>query len=182
MLTSILGFFGSSAFGSIIGAVAAWLGKIEDRKNKALEYEHERSLLTLKNEQARLMFDKGIEKSVVDGEQRVAAIEAQAYEKAQAELSASLNSGTSRWDKVLRLFRPLLTTFLVGLSTYVAYHVTVLVGGMTAFSSAELLELFKYIVAEVFSLTGTAVSFWFCARGSSEKTLTILKRISRTAK
>lgn len=152
MITTIIGFLGSGAFGSIVGAFFGFLNRKGDQA-------HAQAMAALSNEQALALADKAREQVSEAGRQVVAATEASAFVESQ-------KAAIEQW----RWVRPVLTCYLVGVMTYLAIGISSIVGGLDAFDKTAMFALYSEVVGQVFFLVNLAVSWWFGARGSSPRT------------
>jgi hypothetical protein len=134
-------------FSTIFGSVGAMMKGHQERKMKALELEYsikhrERDLEELKIESERA--------------QKIAATEAETAREVSTDkaLQASYTAfapmfkGAQEWwlklvDAFTALMRPVITLYLLGVTTYMAYCVNEVVHGLTALQPNELVGLYK---------------------------------------
>lgn len=169
MLDTVLGIATSGGFGAIIGAAGSWLSKWEERKLRKLEFEHElkmraQSLEELRIEQSHAidMIGHEIEKVETEGQVATDIKEADAF--VASVMANAKSTGIVFVDAIRGLMRPLITTYLLGLATYLAYNVAALVGGLEVLPMTELVELYKHIVMQLVFLTNVVISWWFGSR------------------
>lgn len=160
MITAILGLLGSPIIGSVIGFFSSWLMKKEQRKDKELDYSHEREMSKLNHSQT-------IERSKVEGELAVQKQDAVSFTTALE--SENLRSGNKFLDGLKALIRPVITIYLLSAISYIAYKVSALIGGFNALDPNELVLLYKEIIHQVLYLTSVCVSFWFGIRPKHTK-------------
>lgn len=166
-MTALLSFLGSGAFGSIVGAMFAWLNKraeIVAQKNK---FEHDRDMAKLANDQALAVADKARAQTREVGEQAVAGEEAKAFTASQ--IAANQKPETAWMEVIMGCVRPLITLYLLVLGTLLASEISGLVGGLNAFDQKELFGLYAGVIDQVFFLLNLTISWWFGARGSSPR-------------
>jgi hypothetical protein len=166
-MIAIISFLGSGAFGSIIGALFAWLNRREERAVQAEKYKHEQAMVGLQNQQNLLLADKAKEQVREAGQQAVAKAEVDAFAKSQE----TFRPKTAFMEVVNGVIRPLITIYLLVAGTYIAFEVNTLVGGLKSFDPATLFTLYGSVIDQVFFLLNLTVSWWFGARGSSPRSL-----------
>lgn len=169
MFDAILGLASSSGLGAIVGSVFSWLGKKEARAEKAMELEYE-----LKNrlqDLEELKLSQTHEVDMADKQMQIAETEGQIATdlKETDGWIESIKSGMKAtgiaWvDAVRALMRPVITVYLLGISTYVAISISVLVGGIGSLPEDELLEMYRQVIMSLIMLTTTAVTWWFGSR------------------
>lgn len=186
MISAILSILGSSAFGSLIGGVFAFLNRKSDLEAKKLDLDHERGRWA----HELVVRDKDIEfakveaaarkdVAVVEGEAsmnvaRFAAIAAaQAADRVNAdEIKAA---GKLGWllvvtSAALRLVRPVATVILAGAALYInILLVNKLVAAWPSLTPAQQLDSAMQAFAWVTGQASAALGYWFVARGSSSK-------------
>ena len=169
MLDSVLGFFSSSGVGAIVGAVGSWAAKREARKIKQLDNEHEKDMANIgiqetkqEHEHAMALADKEIQKLKQEGETKIEIGELGAFTESLKTLGK--NSGVLWVDAVRSLMRPLITTYLLALTTYIAYLVNSKAGGIEALPPSEIYALYSHIINQTMFLTTVAVTWWFGSR------------------
>jgi hypothetical protein len=185
MLGAILSILGSSAFGSILGGVFAFLNRKADIEAKRLDLAHEvqswahqLSVREKDIEHAKIEAQGRKEVAIVEGESMMEAARFGAIAQAQAadnvtaeELKAA---GKMRWLLVLasafnRFIRPMATVILAT----AAISVNLLLMHKLAESWPTLTQAQQYDAAmQAFAwITGqasAALGYWFVARGSSK--------------
>jgi len=72
-------------------------------------------------------------------------------------------------DKVRGMMRPLITVYLLGISTYIARVLTATLNGLGALGEAESITLYGNIINAIVFLTTTAVTWWFGSRPINKK-------------
>lgn len=185
MITAILSLFGSSAFGSIIGGLMAFLNKKSDIDVKRIDLEHEKSRWA----HDLLVRDKDLEYAKVEasGRKDVAIIEGDSSMEA-ARFAAIAQShtadvisadelkaaGKNRWMLVLgsamrSWIRPVLT---IVLSTAAIYLNFMLIEKLTdvwpTLDKTQQYEMGMQAFAWVTGQAAACISYWFVSRGSSK--------------
>lgn len=167
MITTLIGFLGSSAFGSITGSLFAWLNKREERAELKAKHEHEQAMATINNAQALALADKAREGMREAGEQAVYKAEADAFVVSQQAANQKPTGKIAEiiWSSV----RPVITLWLLIATTLITIRLGRIIGGFDAIPIVDVLSIWKSVISELLALTGYAVGWWFGARGSSKK-------------
>jgi uncharacterized membrane protein (Fun14 family) len=169
MIAEIVGALSSVGFGSIIGAIGGYLSKVEERKMQSENNAFKLKLMDLQIKEALqekehelAMVGKQIERTEMEGAVVIGTVEAEAFKKSIE--AQQIKSGV-RWVDALRsLMRPLITLFLLGVSTYLAIQISLLLGGLKEIDKDELMLIFKNIINQVLFLAATATLWWFASR------------------
>ena len=197
MIAGILSLLGSSAFGSILGGVFAFMNKKADFEVKKLELSHEVEKwahdLKVKDkdlEHDLKVKDKDLEyaKQEALGRKDVAIIEADANVEAArfaaiAAVQASdritadeiREAGSWGWLFVIaatlnKLIRPLATIFLAGTAIYInMLLVGKLTEGWEQFTQVQRYEAAMQAFAWITGQAGAVLGYWFVSRGLSTK-------------
>lgn len=185
MIAGILSILGSSAVGSLLGGIFAFLNRKADLDMKKLDLAHEVSKWA--HDLAIRDKDIAYAREEAAGKKEVAIIEADsAIEAARMKtlasayeadrISADELKAAGKWSWMLvwvgvmiKAVRPVITIFLAGTAIYINM---LLVGKLTE-SWSELTQLQQYDAAlQAFSwVTGQAaavLAYWFVSRGSSK--------------
>lgn len=160
MIETLITFLGSPILGSAIGFLGSWLKDRERRKEQELNFKHQQVMaeITAKNKREELSLQSDIAEKVSIGE---------AFEASQRY--GNQKSGSPTLDGIRSLVRPLVTTYLLGVTTYFAYSVHSLLGGLTILSPADLTGLYKEIIVSMLALTNLSVCWWYGSRKSSSQ-------------
>lgn len=185
MITGLIALFGSSAFGSIIGGLFAFLNKKTDIDMKKLDLAHE---------QARwghdaLMREKDLEYAKVEaqGRKEVAIVEGEASmetarfvaigQSHEADrLDADVLKQAGKWKGWLVLggaarawIRPVLTVVLAGAAIYLN---GVLIGRLTEgwdlMTSDQQYDAGMQAFAWITGQASAALGYWFVSRGTGK--------------
>lgn len=174
MIPAILSVLGSSGFGAILGTAGAWLTRKEERKKQKQEHSFQIEMSKINLEESRL--DRVHELSMADKERIQAETEGQiAGELIDSEsfkesiISSRTKSGIKIIDGIRSLMRPLITVYLLVISSIVAFSVSGLVGGLESFDHGKLFVLYAGIISDLSFLTITAVTWWFGTRNVNRK-------------
>lgn len=161
MLTTILGLLGSPILGSAIGFLGSWLKDREARKQQEQNFKHQQIMaeINAKNTREELSLRGDIAETVSVGE---------AFESSQKY--GNQKSGSPILDGIRSLVRPLVTTYLLVVSTYFGYSIHHLLGGLDILTPAELLTIYKEIIVSMLALTNMSVAWWFGSRPSKKDT------------
>ena len=165
-LGDILGFGASVASGGLFGLIGSGLGVVAKYFQTRADREWEEKKIELDMR----LFDKQMESRKLETEMEIAVASS---EGAWAGLRGSVSA-----DKALAahtgplingiksLFRPFLTTALVGLSFAVIFMMSHSITGatdnlLTLFNEAEIKDLLRYMIYSLFFATTTAITWWF---------------------
>lgn len=165
-LGEVLGLGASVASGGVLGLVGAVVGKVgqvfqsaQERKSRALDYEHELKLLEMQHEQA--------------SREDLHEVEIMETSGSYAGLESSINAEASiqqvsTWVNSLRsLTRPVLTFSLIGIVTWMFIVLMDAIQTGTNNALVQLLgqgavvEILTYIIYSVVFSASTAVVWWF---------------------
>jgi hypothetical protein len=186
MISAILALLGSSAFGSIIGGIFAFLNKKNDLLAKKMDLDHEQA----KWGHDLALRDKDIEyaKQELEGQKSIKVIEtegsietarmlaiaqAQASDKVTADEIKS--AGWWGWALVLasllnRVIRPFATISLAGTAIYVNLLLIYLLRDTwTQLTHDQQHELGTTALQWIMGQAGAVLGYWFVSRGSSSK-------------
>jgi hypothetical protein len=174
MIDAIVGLFSSSGLGAIVGAVGSWLNKREERANLKLQFEHEQAMTELSIREVTLtqshelqLADKQIQRAQAEGDIAAELSELQTF--GESVKSGAKNTGIMFVDAVRGLMRPLITVYLLIVSSYIAYQVSALVGGVESLSADELYDMYRDVISQLIFLTTVAVTWWFGTRPSGKR-------------
>tara|TARA_R110000851_G_scaffold323223_1_gene489712 strand:- start:1708 stop:2199 length:492 start_codon:yes stop_codon:yes gene_type:complete len=158
MITAIVGLLGSPILGSAIGFLGSWLKDREARKQQELSFKHQQTMaeITAKNTREELSLKGDIAETVSVGE---------AFESAQKY--GNQKSGSPILDGIRSLIRPVITVYLLVITSYFGYSIHQLLGGFDILSPTELLALYKEIIVSMLALTNMSVAFWFGSRANN---------------
>jgi hypothetical protein len=185
MIASLIALLGSSAVGSLIGGIFAFLNRRTDIAVKEIELAHEKdkwandllvrqSDLEIAREEAKGKLDVAVAEgdAAYDTARMAAVAEVQKAEQITAdEIKAA---GTLGWLFVLasvfnKLIRPVLTVLLAGAALYLNWMViNMMVSDWPSMTIAQRFEAGMQAFAWVTAQASTAFSYWFVSRGSSK--------------
>lgn len=186
MIAAILSLLGSSAIGSLIGGVFAFLNRKTDIEVKRIELAHEKdkwshelgvreSDLAIAREEAKAKLDVAIvEGNATVDAARMAAI-GQIAMAEQVNADDIKAAGKFGWLLVLastfnRLIRPVLTLALAAAALYINWMVIeMLVKNWPAMSQTQQYEAGMQAFAWVTAQASMAFGYWFVSRGTSGK-------------
>lgn len=165
----------SSGMGAVVGMIGSYMTKKEERATLKLKLDHEYNMAEIRAQEAEAEFkheialaDKAVERAKVEGAIQKDIGELTAFTESLKEQTMQYGSGFA--DKLRAAMRPLITTYLLVLSTVLAINIFTLVGGLeNGFSADELLALYKDVIAQLLFLTTTSVTWWFGSRPSSQR-------------
>lgn len=185
MIAAILSLLGSSAVGSILGGLFAFLNRKADMETKRMDLEHERNRwthdLAVKDkdlEYARAEAAGRKDVAIIEGEATIESARFEAIAASQAadrvtadELKAA---GKMRWLLVLgiamnRWIRPLATIILAGAAIYInLLFVGKLVEVWPTLDAAKQYDAAMQAFAWITGQAGAVLGYWFVSRGSSK--------------
>lgn len=180
MISAILALLGSSAVGSIIGGVFAFLNRKADIEVKRLDHGHELELRRADMELAKLEADGRLQVAMVEADgmaesARMAAI-------GQAHTADMLDAGTLKaagktgglllvlTDVFRRLIRPGITVALVGAALYLNWVLIERLGDSWAMLQPDqqfdaAMQAFAWITGQASAVLG----YWFVSRGNASR-------------
>lgn len=193
MIATILGFLGSTAFGSITGLIGNLINQWQIRKNKKLEFEHEIKMADVKVKILNAETDAAIKINAAKIQGAVDLEESKAY--TTNVVVANQDSFSDKWlDKLLEtkgwyqvftiplasflmlgfaivdiikgFMRPVLTlafTAGFGYITYISYGI-IQAKGLAALSPEQAVLYFTMAVDTCVMLTATCVTWWYADR------------------
>lgn len=185
MIASILSILGSSAFGSILGGVFAFLNRKADIESKRLELEHETNKwdfdLKVKDKDLEYVKQEALGRkdvaiieadSIIESSRMTAIAAAQAADKVSAD--EIKEAGSLGWLLVIasvltKLVRPIATVCLAGTAIYInMLLVGRLTDGWEAFTPAQRYDAAMQAFAWITGQAGAVLGYWFVSRGSSK--------------
>ena len=186
MITAILSLLGSSAVGSLIGGMFAFLNRKADLQLKQIELAHEQNRWA--HEQELRKTDLDIAKAEADAKVQVAVIETDAaiegsrmvaigQAHAGDRVTADEIKAAGKYGVLMvlvsvfnRLIRPVLTVLLACAALYVNWMmIDRLVTQWPALDSDQQFDAGMQAFSWVTAQASVAFSYWFVARGSSGK-------------
>lgn len=185
MISALLTLLGSSAFGSIIGGVFAWLNRRTDMEAKRLDQAHE--VASWSHQLQVRQADLEIARAEAQGRKEVAIVEGEAtIEAARFGAIAAANkaddisadeikaAGRWRWALVLasayrKSLRSILTTAVGG----AAVVINLVIAWQFLDAWADLnqdarRELIAQALAWISGQAATMFTYWFVARGNAD--------------
>lgn len=178
MISAILALLGSSAVGSIIGGVFAFLNRKADIEAKRLDHGHELELRRADMELARLEAEGKLQVAMVEADgaaeaARMAAIgqahQADALDAAQIK-AAGKTGGLLLvlTDVFRRLIRPVITVALVGASVWLNWVLIERMGhGWANLSPAQQYDAAMQAFAWITGQASAVLGYWFVSRGNA---------------
>lgn len=162
MVATLVKLLASPILGSVAGFLGSWLTKMEERKQKALDYQHEEAMLAARNQQEILIAEKKLQGIVEEGRLAVEKADVDAFGKSQ-ERSSTFG------EKVKNMMRAILVSYVAitcGILTFLIYR---LVGGFNSMESAALVVLFSDTVSMFFYMFSMGYAWFYGIRGSSSQ-------------
>ena len=172
MLEALLGILSSGGMGALVGLLGSVATKWLEYKTAGQRLVFEKEMaqirtreLELEQQHALALADKQIDIARVEGEIQADVASMAAFVESQKEHAATYGGFV---DQLRGVMRPLITSFLLGVSTWLMWSVWKRVDGLSSLSDTELLSLFHTLLDSVTFLTMTAVTWWFGSRWSQE--------------
>lgn len=174
MIGEIISIFTSGGFGAIIGGIGSIFTRIEERKAKKDQYEHDYKMAQIALEESKLdrqhelsMADKERIKTEVEGAIDVKKLDYQAL--IETVKDSQKPTGIKWVDAVRALMRPLITTYLLIVSSIIAVQVFRYTQGLASLSPTEILTMYKDLISNINFLTNVSVTWWFGTRSTNKK-------------
>lgn len=174
MIEAIVGILSSSGLGAAVGALGSYLTKREERERDKVNNEHEFRMAELdlreaaqEQSHALALADKKLELTEAEGEIAHDIGELNAF--TQSIMGQLKQTGIQFVDAIRGLMRPIITTYLLVISSYLAYRIGTVVGGIESLPADDMFALYKEIISGVLFLTTVAVTWWFGSRPSGHR-------------
>lgn len=148
MIDNLLMLLGSPIAGGLTALVGNYFTRKEERKLQQLKLDHEFRSEKLRSENARAEIS-------LQGEIKDNELQGEAFVESQKHGTDSL------W-----WVRPIISFYLLALSTYIAYQVSTIVGGLDSLPVKELIELYGQMISAIIYLTITSITWYFGQRNS----------------
>lgn len=175
MLSAILGLFGSSGFGGLLGLLGGLVNRWLDLKSKtmdiqlqAMKYTHE---LSLRDKDREMLVTEWEQRSKVASIEAEAMIETAGYDALGKSFTADKASYGIAWVDGLRgVVRPALTFILAGAALLVNLIVLdKLISVWDLLDTKDQLVLATTTVEWVLFQASIAIGWWFAHRPSNKK-------------
>lgn len=184
MISAILSILGSSAFGSILGGVFAFLNRKTDLQARQLDHQLERDRwaheLAKRDKDlayARLEAEGAKEVAIVEGESRIETARMEAIAAAQAadRITADELQSAGRWRVLLVLamafnkwVRPVATVVLTAAAIKLNWVLMQHLGaGWPSMTPEQQYQIGMQAFAWITGQASAALGYWFVSRGSS---------------
>ena len=186
MITSVLSFFGSAAFGGLTGLFGVIAGKVGDYFTLKQKNAFDLAMRDKDMEIAKIEADKEVtiaqDTNNANREIAESKVQEASYESDKAEyLTHDVIEHAPPWaqgiisvalgfvDFVRGMTRPSITLYLCVLTTlmYLQMKAIVTLSGQQAFTPADAVKVIVLIVDAAIYLTSTAVTWWFGSRPKS---------------
>ena len=173
MLETILSLIGSSFGGGLLGVFGTFIKAKAEYKNKELDYQHSLDIHRADMESMRLEAKLKVDEIQLQNQGRLslANVEAErAKDVGDVNIrQASYNNDKSSYgiifiDSVRGLMRPIITTYLLILMSYIAYKINSIVGGLNGLPALEIWTLYHELIIAIIFLTTTTITWWFGTR------------------
>jgi hypothetical protein len=185
MIAALLSILGSSAVGSILGGLFAFLNKKTDMDIKRLDLDHERARwdhdLKLRDKDmdfARLEARGRMDVAVVEGDASIETARMQAIALSQQadKISADEIRAAGSWGWLLVLgtamrawIRPVATVVLTGAAIYLNWLlIDKLTAGWAALSVPQQYDAAMQAFAWITGQAAATLSYWFVSRGTGK--------------
>lgn len=156
----ILEILGSSAVGTLIGGVFGWLNKREERELMKLKFDQELSMLKAKTDAQVEVSKLNIQETEIAGKLAIEKGEVKAFTESQK---------STGWGELIKqLIRPIVLGLLMYQSFIMFTSLDEIVSGMEGLDPDQVADLYRVAILSIFSLTGTAIGWYFSARTSKQ--------------
>lgn len=168
MLTFLLSLFGSSGFGSLLGALGGLANRLIDLKSKSLEFEQQLKLRDKDKELLVVEIEGKAKVATIEGE---ATIEAAAYNAMAASYASDKATyGIPAVDFIRGVIRPLLTVLIGGFALYVNYVILQELHLVwPELDQSTHVKIVMISLEWVFFQAGIVIGWWFANRPSNQQ-------------
>lgn len=170
----LIDLFATGGFGTVVGLLGSYMTKREERLSQQIRLESEKQMAELRIKEQELeqahelgMADKQMQRAEVEGALKIGEVEAAAFVASVKESGKKI--GITFIDGVRGMMRPLITTYLLIVSTILAYKLNALVGGLQVLPADEVYKLYREVIQQIIFLTATAVTWWFGSRPTQRR-------------
>ena len=174
MLEAIGSIFGSGALGGLFGMVGSYLQKKEERKLISEQNEHNLKMAKIDLQESKLdrlhtlqLADKQIEETQVEGEIAQDVSDSNAF--GESLKAHAKSTGILFVDAVKALMRPLITVYLIIVTTILYFSLSKVINGIEGLDVVVVTGLYKAIINDILFLTVTSVTWWFGSRTKNRK-------------
>lgn len=185
IMEALMSLLGSSAVGSLIGGIFAWLNRKADVAAKSVDYEHERgrwaheiALKAEDREYAKLEAQGRKDVAIEEGNAKIeAARMATIGAIASAEAISPADIKAAGWWGFLliwasafnKLIRPVLTVILAGAALYLNWLVIeMMTNGWSEFTTDTKFQIGMQAFSWVTAQASMAFAYWFVSRGTGK--------------
>ena len=171
MIDTVLNIFTSGGFGAVTGLFGGYLQKKHELKLEALRAQikkddraHSLKEMEIENAHVLQVEDKKID--IAEAESNIVINQADAKSFGQSIKNQAVQTGIGFVDGVRGLMRPIITCYLLIVTTFLTVNLHALVGGLEGGMTKESAEaLYIHIIHQLIFLCVTAVAWWFASRG-----------------
>ena len=170
-MVGIVDLFTSGGFGAVIGLAGGIATRWQQAKMDQAKFKFDVDMANVRKEEAKIeaehelaIADKEMERSQVEGAIAVEVVNSEAFKEGLKV--QRIATGIGFVDAVRGMMRPVITVYLLGLATWLAVKVHIMVGGLGSLPAETVSALYLQIVNDVFFLTTTSVAWWFASRGA----------------
>jgi hypothetical protein len=180
MISAILALLGSSAVGSIIGGVFAFLNRKADIEAKRVDHSHELELRRADMELAKLEAEGRLQVAMVEADGAAEAARMVAIGQAHqadvldaAQIKAAGKTGgllLVLTDVFRRLVRPVITAVLVGAAVWLNWALIDRLGqGWGNLTPAQQYDAAMQAFAWITGQASAVLGYWFVSRGNAAR-------------
>ena len=180
MISAILALLGSSAMGSIIGGIFAFLNRKVDIEAKRIDHNHELELRRFDMDMAKLEAEGRLQVAMVeaDGIAEAARMEAIGLAHQADVLDAKTIRAAGKTGGLLlvltdvfrRLIRPVITVALVGAALWLNWVLVQRLGdGWASLTTEQQYDAAMQAFAWVTGQASAVLGYWFVSRGAVGK-------------
>ena len=183
----ILSIISGGLTGLVGSVVSAWT----NYKTQQLKNQHEQTMAKIEQDTIKIEAEANVKVTQAQTEGNIAISETEAFKESMSAISQNLfdksymdrlmESKYTAWigavlslmfgfvDFLTRLARPIITYYLIGVSTYLTILVYGIIKSMSVpISTEQAYTLFSQVLTMILYLTSTTISWWFCDRQISK--------------
>jgi len=177
MLAILGNIFGAIGGGAITGLLGSAMTAFVEYKKQKQQFEFELAKTKLDQETMKMEWEGRAKIATTEKEEKVEVAESEAFAKSFAADKATYlkEIPKGRMGKVISFMfavvdfvrgmtRPTLTFYLCALTTWLAYEVYTLVGGLRVLTPEQAYNLLMQILMVVLYITTSCVLWWFGTR------------------
>jgi len=151
---------------TVVGSIGGMAGKWLDNKIEKDRMAHEKEMAKVGLEEKKLEIDNAEKLALIEANKEEELAAYQSFSVAQQSL---VKKSSSFVETARALTRIIVTAYLVVLSSWIAFDISVLIGGFGGVDVNVLTDIYKEVIMNLLNLTAVAVGFWFGSRPNALK-------------